>query len=257
MKNFESKELREDRLEGKNAIIEAFRAGRTIDKLWIQDGLINRDANIKKLVKDLNDSGAIIYHVPKAKLDAMSQTMAHQGLICQVAMQKYYDIDELIDEAFSERKDPIILIMDEIQDAYNLGSIFRIAEAASISGIILPKRRQVGLDAVVAKASAGATSHVKVAKVNNIVQTMELLTKRGFWIADTIMDGENVFTCKHTQGPLAIVIGNEGRGVSPLVSKKCDFHLTIPMLGKLNSLNAAVASGIIIFEIVRKRNYDL
>lgn len=249
-------EIREDRLEGRNPLQEALRAGRTIDKLWVLEGLMQSDAYIRALVHQAEEQGAVVMHVQKMALDKMSQTKAHQGLIAQVAMQEYvelYDLLENLKEQEENGKAPFLLIADEIQDAYNLGAMFRIAEAAGVDGILIPKRRQVSLDAVVAKASAGAIAHVPCVRVGNLVQAIETLKSYGYWVASTCMNGENVFESKQLQGPLAIVIGNEGKGVSPLVRKNCDFHLSIPMHGKLNSLNAAVACGIVVFEAVHKR----
>lgn len=256
-KREEEQELREDRLEGRNPIQEALKAERTIDKLWVLDSLMEGDPHIRSIVHQAEDHGAVVMTMNKLGMDRLSQTGAHQGLIAQVAMMDYVELFDLLEELKereeTEGKAPLLLIADEIQDAYNLGAMFRIAEAAGVDGIILPKRRQVSLDAVVAKASAGAISHVPCARVGNLTQAIQTLKDYGYWVASTCMDGEDVFESKQLDGALAIVIGNEGKGVSPLVKKNCDFHLSIKMKGQLNSLNAAVACGIIVFQAVSKR----
>lgn len=250
-------EMREDRLEGRNPLQEALKAERTIDKLWVLDSLMEGDPYIRALVHQAEEQGAVVLTMNKMGMDRLSQTGAHQGLIAQVAMQEYVDLFDLLEDLKekeeNEGKAPLLLIADEIQDAYNLGAMFRIAEAAGVDGIIVPKRRQVALDAIVAKASAGAISHVPCAKVGNLTQAIQTLKDYGYWVASTCMDGEDVFKSQQLQGALAIVIGNEGKGVSPLVKKNCDFHLAIPMKGQLNSLNAAVACGIVVFQAVSKR----
>lgn len=245
---------REDRLEGRNSIQEALKAGRTIDKVWTLEK--EGDYRLRSLIKACEEQGAIIQYVPKIHLDKLSQSHAHQGIIAQVAVQAYVDEYDLI-ESLVEKKaagsDPFVLLLDELQDAYNVGSIFRSAEAAGVDAIFLPKRRQVSLDAVVAKASAGAIHHVPCARIGNLGQTIDKLQKAGFWVASTAMDGESVYESKQLTGPLALVIGNEGKGVGTLIRKCSDFSLSIPMIGQINSLNAAVATGIFVFEIQRKR----
>lgn len=250
-----SPEPREDRLEGKNPILEAYRAGRNVDKLWVLEGehRSKPDASMARILRYAEETGTVVLPSSKATLDRLSLTGAHQGVIAQVAVLPYVEVEEILDRARQKGEDPFLLIADEIQDAYNLGSLFRIAEAAGIHGIILPKRRQVLLDSITAKASAGAVNHVPCARVNNLNQCLELLKKEGLWIAGTTLDGEAVFDNPALVGPLALVIGNEGKGISPLVRKNCDFLLTIPMVGVLNSLNAAVAAGIVVFEAKRLR----
>ena len=247
-------ELREDRLEGRNPIQEALKAGRTIDKLWVlrsSDGKI--EPNLLKIVYAVRDAGGIVVEVEKPALDKMSQTHAHQGVIAQTAMHNYYEIEDLLNFAKEKGEKPFIILLDEIQDAYNLGSILRIADAVGVHGVVFPKRRAIGLDAVVAKASAGAIEHVKCCRVNNLVQTIESLKKEGVWIVGTSMDGEVFYENNRLSDSIALVIGSEGEGMRPLVEKHCDFKLAIPMMGQINSLNAAVAAGIIIFEAARQR----
>lgn len=247
-------DLREDRLEGKNPIMEALKAGRKIDKLWIKEGAQESDPQLSYIVRQVKKIGAVVIELDKHAMDSMAQTANCQSIIAQLAMKEYMDLDDLIKLSFEKSPQPILVMCDEIQDAYNLGSIFRCAEAANIQGLIISKRRQVQVDAVVAKCSAGASEHVPCAKVGNLSQAVAVLKEAGFWVADTKMDGENIYHNKAVEsGPLLIVVGNEGKGVSPSLSANCDFHLSIPMLGKLNSLNVAVATGIVIFEILRKR----
>ncbi len=248
-------ELREDRLEGRNPVQEAIKAGRTIDKLWV---LRSPDGKVEPALLDMvyavRDAGGIVVEVEKKALDKMSQTHAHQGIIAQTAMHDYYEIEDILAELKEKNEKPFILLLDEIQDAYNLGSILRIADAAAVHAVVFPKRRAIGLDAVVAKASAGAIEHVKCCRVNNLVQTIETLKNEGLWIVGTSMDGEVYYEGNRLNEAIAIVIGSEGDGMRPLVAKQCDFTLSIPMLGRVNSLNAAVATGIIVFEAVRQRN---
>lgn len=247
--------LREDRLEGRNPIFEALRAGREIEKLWYlrNDRGQPADPVLRRLVKQVGETQAVLLPVDRATLDRLSFTHNHQGAIAQVALLPTVEVEDLIASAQSKGEDPFLLIADEIQDAYNLGSLFRIAEAAGVHGIILPRRRQVGLDAVTAKASAGAINHVPCARVTNLVQTLQRLKQKGIWVGGATMEGESLEDHPALSGPLALVIGNEGKGLSPLVRKTCDFLVSIPMKGQLNSLNAAVAAGIVVFEAVRLR----
>lgn len=244
--------LREDRLEGKNPILEALKAGREIEKLWyLKD---STDPVLKRLIAQVGETQAVLHPVDRSTLDRLTVTHAHQGVIAQVSLLPTVEWEELLIRAEERGEDPFLLIADEIQDSYNLGSLFRIAEAAGVHGIILPRHRQVGLDAVTAKASAGAIHHVPCARVTNLTQTIEALQARGIWVGGATMEGERLYDSVLLRGPLALVIGNEGRGISPLVRKRCDFLISIPMKGTLNSLNAAVAAGIVVFEAVRIRS---
>ncbi|NJP40043.1 23S rRNA (guanosine(2251)-2'-O)-methyltransferase RlmB [Oscillospiraceae bacterium HV4-5-C5C] len=250
--------MRDDRLEGRNPVNEALSAGRKIDKLWVLRPANGRfDPILAKLIYDAKQQGAVIVEVEKPALDKLSQTHAHQGVIAQTAAHDYVEVDDILAYAESRGEAPLILLLDEIQDAYNLGSIFRIADTAGVHGIIIPMRRSVGLDAVVAKASAGAIEHVRCARVNNLSQTIEQLKEKGLWIAGTDTSGINIYNDTEVgnklDGPLALVVGSEGHGMRPLVTKNCDFTLSLPMKGKVNSLNAAVATGIILYEAVRRR----
>jgi len=249
-------EMSEDRLEGKNPILEALQAGRTIQKLWVQK--LNPEAGrldptISKIINLSKKGGAAVVELDKRALDQMSQTHGHQGVIAQVAMHDYAEIDSMIDLAKERGEHPFLIILDELKDSYNLGSILRIADAAGVHGVIIPKHRSVGLDATVAKASAGAMEYVPVAKVTNLTQTIEELKEKGFWIVGTDQDGASRYDMIDYRGALAIVIGSEGEGIGRLVKKNCDFLVTIPMRGKVNSLNAAVATGIVVFEAAKQR----
>lgn len=247
---------REDRLEGRNAVMEALRAGRTIDKLWYlePEGGRGLDPVLHRIVAKAREEGIVVQAAKRATLDRLSVSHNHQGVIAQAAVLPYVEVEDLLKRAADKNEAPFLLVADEIQDSYNLGSLFRIAEAAGVHGIIIPKRRQVGLNAITAKASAGAVNHVPCARVNNLVQALEELKAAGVWIAGTAMDGELLYDNPQLRGPLALIIGNEGKGISPLVRKSCDFMLAIPMKGVLNSLNAAVAAGIAVFEAVRVRS---
>ena len=253
----EIKELSEDRLEGKNPILEALKAGRTIQKLWVQKPVVGSgrlDPTISKIINESRKTGAIVIELEKRALDQMSQTHGHQGVIAQVAMHDYAEIDTMMEIAKEKNESPFLIILDELKDSYNLGSILRIADAAGAHGVIIPKHRSVGLDATVAKASAGAMEYVPVAKVVNLTQTIEELKEKGFWIVGADQEGTSPYDKIDYKGSLAIVIGSEGEGIGRLVKKNCDFLVTIPMRGQVNSLNAAVATGIIVFEAAKQRN---
>ena len=250
-------EMTEDRLEGKNPILEALKAGRTIHKLWIQKLADDRgrlDPIISKIIYLSKLTGATVVEVDKRVLDQISQTHSHQGIIAQVAMHDYYDVDEIIDMAKEKKEAPFLLILDELKEAFNLGSILRVADACGAHGIIIPKHRSVGLDAAVAKSSAGAMEHVPVAKVVNLTQTINDLKDKGFWIVGAESEGSVSYDKIDYTGPIAIVIGSEGEGIGRLVKENCDFLVSIPMRGKVNSLNVAVAAGIIAFEAAKQRN---
>lgn len=253
----ENNDSQNDRLEGKNPILEALKAGRTINKLWIQKHEKKAaDPTTSKIVFMAKQTGAVIVEVDKRVLDQMSLTHGHQGVIAHVAMHDYVEIEDILAIAESKNEDPFIIILDELKESYNLGSILRIADAANVHGVIIPKHRSVGLDANVAKASAGAMEYVPVAKVVNIAQTIESLKKEGFWIVGAAGEGNMTYDKVDYKGKIAVVIGSEGEGIGELIKKKCDFLVNIPMRGKVNSLNAAVAAGIIILEASRQRNGD-
>ncbi len=242
----------EDRIEGRNPVFEALKAGRRIDKLFIQRDL--SDGSLVKIRAIAKEKGIVVSEAAKQKLDAMSHTGSHQGVIAYTAMHEYAEIDDILALAKERGEHPFIVIADEISDPHNLGSIIRTADAAGVHGVIIPKRRAVGLSAIVAKASAGALEYVPVAKVGNITATIEELKEKGLWIAGAAMEGESVYGKVDLTGPLAIVIGSEGSGISRLVKENCDFLVSIPMKGKINSLNASVAAGVLMLEAAKQRN---
>ena len=243
-----------DRLEGRNPIQEAIKAGRAINKIWVAKREERPDPSLGRLIAQAREAGAVVMEVEKRVLDAMSTTHSHQGIIAQVAAHEYIELDDLISGIKARDEVPFILILAELQESYNLGSILRIADAAGVQGVIIPMRRSVGLDAAVAKASAGAIEHVPVARVGNLSQTILTLKEQGFWIAGTDADGKTDYHSADWSGPLAILIGSEGEGLSPIMRRHCDYLISIPMFGKVNSLNAAVAAGIVTFEAAAKRH---
>lgn len=244
-------EQKDDHLiEGRNAVLEAFRAGKTIDKLYIQDGL--RDGVIASILRDAKKKDVIVNFVSKEKLDQMSPDRKHQGVMAITAAFSYAEVDDILNAAKEKGEDPFIFILDEIEDPHNLGAIIRTANLCGAHGVIIPKRRAVGLTATVVKASAGAIHYTPVAKVTNIAKTIEELKEKGLWFACADMGGEVMYRANLT-GPIGLVIGNEGSGVSRLVKEKCDYVVSIPMKGDIDSLNASVAAGVLAYEVVRQR----
>ena len=237
-------------IEGRNAVLEAFRAGKTIDKLFVLDGC--QDGPVRTILREAKKTDCIVNFVKKERLDQMSETGKHQGVIAYSAAYEYGTIDDMFKIAEEKGEQPFIIFLDNIEDPHNLGSIIRTANQAGAHGVVIPKRRAVGLTATVAKASAGAINYTPVAKVTNLVKTMEELKDRGMWFVCGDMDGESMYSLDLT-GPIGVVIGNEGDGVSRLVKEKCDFVASIPMFGDIDSLNASVAMGILSYEIVRQR----
>ena len=237
-------------IEGRNAVLEAFRAGKTIDKLYIQDGC--HDGVLNTITREARKHDTIINYVAKERMDQMSTTGKHQGVIAQAAAYEYAELDEIFAKAEEKGEPPFIFILDEIEDPHNLGAIIRTAILAGAHGVIIPKRRAAGLTATVVKASAGALNYTPVVKVTNIAQTIEDLKKRGLWFVCADMNGETMYRLNLT-GPIGLVIGNEGEGVSRLVREKCDYIASIPMHGDIDSLNASVAAGVLAYEIVRQR----
>ncbi|MBP3661379.1 MAG: 23S rRNA (guanosine(2251)-2'-O)-methyltransferase RlmB [Oscillospiraceae bacterium] len=247
----EVQEEDETHLEGRNALTEALRAGRTIDKVFIADGDI--DKGLQRLAAMAKEAGAVIVPVDRRKLDLMSTTHAHQGVIAQAAAHEYATIDDILEEAAARGQAPLIVICDELSDPHNLGAIMRSAECAGAHGVIIPKRRSVGLTATVAKASAGAVEYMKVARVSNINTCIAELKEKGVWIYGAAGEGSVPMYRSDLTGPAAIVIGNEGDGLSPLVRKNCDMLVHIPMSGRISSLNASAAASILLYEAVRQR----
>lgn len=250
LQNGESVRYEELTIEGRNAVIEAFRAGKTIDKVFILDGC--HDGPINTITREARKHNTIISYVAKERLEQMSQTGKHQGVIAMAAAYEYATVEDILDNAKEKGEAPFIFILDNIEDPHNLGAIIRTANLAGAHGVIIPKRRAVGLTATVTRTSAGAINYTPVAKVTNISNTIEELKKEGMWFVCADMDGELMYNLD-LKGPIGLVIGNEGEGVSRLVKEKCDFTATIPMKGDIDSLNASVAAGVLAYEIVRQR----
>ena len=240
-----------DIIEGRNPISEALKSGREIDKILVAKG--ERNGSIIKIISDAKKRGIVIQDVERAKLDSMSYTKNHQGVIAYVAAAEYSTVDDILLLAKSKGEQPFIIIADEITDPHNLGSLLRTANASGAHGIIIPKRRSVGLNSVVAKTSAGAVEFTPVAKVSNIANTIDKLKKENIWVVGADMDGENTIYEQDFSGGIAIVVGSEGEGISRIVKDKCDFLVRIPMLGEITSLNASVAGALMIYEVVRSR----
>ena len=241
----------EGQLEGRNALTEALRSGRTIDKVFIAAG--ETDRGLQRLAAQAKEAGAVVVPVDRRKLDAMSTTHAHQGVITLAAAHEYVGIDDILQEAADRGENALIVICDELTDPHNLGAIIRSAECAGAHGVIIPKRRSVGLTATVAKASAGAVEYMKVARVTNINTAIGELKEKGVWIFGTAAEGSIPMYQADLTGPAALVIGNEGQGMSPLVRKNCDVTVSIPMKGRISSLNASAAASILLYEAVRQR----
>lgn len=237
-------------IEGRNPVLEAFRAGKTIDKVFILEG--SQEGPIRSIVKEAKKSDAIVNYVKKDRLDTMSLTGKHQGVIAYAAAYDYASVEEILQVAKDKDEPAFIIILDGIEDPHNLGAIIRTAHLAGAHGIIIPKRRAVGLTATVARTSAGAINYLPVAKVTNLVNTVESLKEDGLWFVCADMDGEIMYNMD-LKGPIGLVVGNEGEGVSRLLKEKCDFITKIPMYGQIDSLNASVAAGVLTYEIVRQR----
>ena len=239
-----------EQIEGRNAVLEAFRSGKCVDKLFILDGC--QDGPVRTIAREARKTDTIINYVSKERLDQLSETHAHQGVIAQVAAYDYSTVDEILARAEEKGEAPFLIILDNVEDPHNLGAIIRTANLAGAHGVIIPKRRAVGLTSTVAKTSAGAINYTPVAKVTNIVRTIEELKEKGIWFVCADMGGETMYDLDLT-GPMGLVIGNEGEGVSSLVREACDFTASIPMKGDIDSLNASVAAGVLAYEIVRQR----
>ena len=240
----------EQKIEGRNAVLEAFRSGKTIDKLFVLDGC--QDGPVRTIVREARKHDTIINFVDKERLDRLANSGHHQGVVAQAAAYEYAEVEDILNAAKEKGEAPFIFILDEIEDPHNLGAIIRTANLCGAHGVIIPKRRAVGLTATVAKTSAGAVNYTPVAKVTNIAKTIEELKKEGMWFVCADMDGQMMYDLNLT-GPIGLVIGNEGAGVSRLVKEKCDFTASIPMKGDIDSLNASVAAGVLAYEIVRQR----
>ena len=237
-------------IEGRNAVMEAFRSGKCIDKLYVLDGC--QDGPVLSIKREAKKQDTIIRYVDKDRLDQLSQTGKHQGVIAYAAAYEYAEVDDILKTAKEKNEAPFILLLDNIEDPHNLGAIIRTAHQAGAHGIIIPKNRAVGLTATVARTSAGALNYIPVAKVTNLSKTIEDLKKEGLWFAAADMDGEVMYDA-NLSGAIGLVIGSEGEGISRLVKEKCDFTVSIPMKGKIDSLNASVAAGVLCYEILRQR----
>ena len=248
----EREEAPEHMLEGRNAVTEALSAGRTIDKLFVADG--DTDRALARICAMAKQAGAVVVPTDRRKLGYMSATGAHQGVIAMVAAHDYASIDDILKKAQDAGEPPLIVICDELSDPHNLGAIIRTAECAGAHGIIIPKRRSVGLTAVVGKASAGALEYMPVARVSNITAAIDTLKKAGVWVYGTAAEGDTTLYKADLKSAAAIVIGNEGEGMSRLVSERCDFKVSIPMKGSISSLNASAAAAIMLYEAVRQRS---
>ena len=238
-------------IEGRNAVIEALRAGTVIDKIYLQKG--ETDRTLGHIASRARSAGAVVVEADRRKLDAMSRTHAHQGVIALAAVREYASVADILRAAEERGEAPLVVVCDEISDPQNLGAIIRTAECAGAHGVIIPKRRSAGLTAIVAKTSAGAVAHVPVARVPNIPSLLKDLKKQGVWVFGTAADGTTPLYNADLKGPAAIVIGSEGEGMTRLAAENCDFLVSIPMRGKLSSLNAAAAAAILLYEAVRQR----
>lgn len=239
-----------EQIEGSNAVLEAFRSGRCVDKLFILDGC--QDGPVRTIAREARKKDTIINYVSKERLDQLSETRVHQGVIAQVAAYEYSTVEEILEKAEEKGEPPFLVLLDNVEDPHNLGAIIRTANLAGAHGVIIPKRRSVGLTSTVAKTSAGALNYTPVAKVTNLVRTIEELKEKGIWFVCADMGGESMYRLNLT-GPIGMIVGNEGEGVSRLVREACDFTASIPMKGDIDSLNASVAAGVLAYEIVRQR----
>lgn len=237
-------------IEGRNAVLEAFRAGRPIDKLFVQDGC--KDGPVQTVVREARKHDTVIQFVARERLDQMSDTGKHQGVIAYAAAYEYAEVEDILKLAEEKGEPPFIFLLDGIEDPHNLGAIIRTANLAGAHGVIIPKHRASGLTATVARTSAGALNYTPVARVTNLANTIEDLKKRGLWFVCADMGGELMYKL-NLKGPIGLVIGNEGNGVGKLVREKCDMIASIPMKGDIDSLNASVAAGVLAYEIVRQR----
>lgn len=254
MKKDQSKEKEEyqDQVEGRNAVLELLESGKDVNKIFIEKG--EKQGSINKIIAKAKERKIIITEVEKSKFNTMTQTNNAQGVIAIVPPFNYCDIYDIMALAKQKNEDPFILILDEIEDPHNLGSIIRTAETAGVHGIIIPKRRAASVNSTVSKVSAGAVQHMKIARVNNINDSIRTLKEEGIWICGTDMDAKQYYYEQGLTGPLAIVIGSEGHGMTRLVKENCDFLIKIPMKGKITSLNASVSAGIVIYEALKQKN---
>lgn len=249
--NTSNESMREDLIIGRNAVIEALKSDRTIECVYVSKG--DLEGSIKVALGLAKDKGVVIKEADRRKLDTMCDGLNHQGIVARVTPFKYCEVNDILEDAKRKEQQPFIVILDEIEDPHNLGSIIRTAELCGVHGIIIPKRRNVGVTSTVYKCSAGAIEHMKIAKVTNINSTIDMLKEQGIWIYGADIDGKDYSYNTDFSGPCALIIGSEGKGISNLTLKKCDLLVKIPMIGKINSLNASVAGGIMMYEVLKGR----
>lgn len=247
---FDVVELPEDMVAGRNAVMEALKGSRSVNKLMIANG--STEGSIKEIIAVAKDKGVNIQYWDRSKLDSIARGIRHQGVLAQVAPVQYAELEDILQVAKDRNEPPFIVLLDELEDSHNLGAILRTADAAGVHGVLIPKHRSCPLSATVAKTSAGAVEHVPVARVGNLVQTIKKLKQEGLWVAAADMDGKDYYDTDLT-GPLLLIIGSEGQGVGRLVKEQCDFVVRIPMVGKINSLNASVAGSILMYEAMKQR----
>lgn len=242
----------DDQIEGRNAVLELLESDKDINKIYITKGELK--GSINKIIAIANEKKVIIVQKDKKQMDMMAQSENYQGVIAVVPPYEYVDVEDILEVAKERNEDPFILILDGIEDTHNLGAIIRTAETAGVHGIIIPKRRAAQVNSTVSKVASGALEYMKIARVNNITDTISKLKDKGVWVCGTAIDADKFYYDQNLTGPLAIVIGNEGKGISDLVKRNCDFLVKIPMKGKVTSLNASVSTGIIVYEAVKQRN---
>lgn len=247
----EPRELPDDVLVGRNAVTEALKSGRGINKLWIASG--DREGSVSEIAALAKERGIVVQYVERAKIEALAGSHRHQGVLAYVAPVPYAELDDILKAAEEKGEAPFLVLLDELEDPHNLGALLRTADATGVHGILIPKRRSVSLNATVAKTSAGAVEYVPVARIGNIAQTLKKLKEKGFWVAGADMDGEKAYYEADLTGPLVLVVGSEGRGMSRLTKEACDFIVSMPMVGRINSLNASVAGSILMYESMRQR----
>lgn len=247
----EPRELPDDVLVGRNAVTEALKAGRGINKILLASG--DREGSVTEIAALAKERGIVVQYVERAKIEALSGGHRHQGVLAYVAPVPYAELDDILKAAAEKGEEPFLVLLDELEDPHNLGALLRTADATGVHGILIPKRRSVSLNATVAKTSAGAVEYVPVARIGNIVQTLKALKEKGFWVAGADMDGEKAYYEANLTGPLVLVVGSEGKGMSRLTKEACDFIVSMPMVGRINSLNASVAGSILMYESMRQR----
>ncbi|WP_297964046.1 23S rRNA (guanosine(2251)-2'-O)-methyltransferase RlmB [uncultured Anaerovibrio sp.] len=247
---WETDELPEDMVAGRNAVMEALKGKRSVNKILVANG--SNEGSIKEIIALAKEKGVNIMYMERSKIDSMARGIRHQGVLAQVAPVQYVELEDILNIAREKKEPPFILLLDELEDPHNLGALLRTADAAGVHGVLIPKRRSVPLSATVAKTSAGAVEYVPVARIGNMVQTIRRLKDEGLWVAAADMDGTDYYEADMT-GPLLLIVGSEGHGVGRLVKEQCDFVVRIPMMGKINSLNASVAGSILMYEAMKQR----